>query len=275
MEVKNSKNENKISLLEKITQNNIITNIFKFFNDENKFIFPLLLSDINSEFLFQIENSFKKSLTNENDSIQEPINQLIILTKFFSNCKIIYKEQFVNNNFDISVLDDPIFHMFNKAEKETNKIMDFGLKHKKYFYYFLLNLPYINISPCSSLMNIIYWNEYYKIKNNNKNNKQKIINVILFLEDEIAKCRLNDLFGEIIFNKNNYYIKNNKIFFDCNLFMNVISNAYRLFNQPTKIIVNGGEKLIKHNFKKNEYIIDSILFKLNFKSNSLLIIHRV
>lgn len=271
----NLKVSKKISLLEKISPNIIITNIFQLFNNENKFVLPFLLSEINPEFLLKIEDSYKNSLINSNNNIKTSINILMVLRNFFSNCKKIYIEQHNNKNVDNINLEDPILDMFNKAEKETNDIKYSGLNYKKYFYNFLLNLPFINISPCGSIMNIIYWNEYFKLNNNQKINKQKIINVILFLQEEIAKCRINDLFGEIIFNQNNYYIKKNKIFFDCNLFMNVISNVYRFFNHPIKIIVNGGDKIIKHNFKKNEFIIDSILFKLVFKTNSLLIIYRV
>ena len=164
--------------------------------------------------------------------------------------------------------------MFNKIEKDTKDINESGLNYKKYFYNYLLNVPYINISPCCSLMNIIYFNEYYR-QLNDKNKKPKILNLILFIEEEISKCRINDLFGEIIFNQKNFVIKNNKIIFNYDLFINVISNIYREFYQPLRIIVNGGNKVIKHNFKKNEFIKDSILFKLTFKSDSLLIIHRV
>ena len=105
--------------------------------------------------------------------------------------------------------------MFNKVEKETDNINDYSLNHKKYFYNFLLNAPFINISPCCSLMNIIYFNEYYRnVKKNNK--KPKIRNVILLIKDELAKCRINDLFGEIIFNQNNFIIKNKSIYYGSN-----------------------------------------------------------
>ena len=58
--------------------------------------------------------------------------------------------------------------------------------------------------------------------------------------------------------------------------MKTINNIYKLFNEPKRIIVNGGDKKLKHNFKnKNEYIIDNILFKLLFKSDVILIIYRV
>ena len=51
--------------------------------------------------------------------------------------------------------------------------------------------------------------------------------------------------------------------------MNTISNIYRVFDQPLRIIADGGDKNITQNFKKIEYIMENILYKLAFKSNSL------
>ena len=58
--------------------------------------------------------------------------------------------------------------------------------------------------------------------------------------------------------------------------MNTINKIYKFFNGPKRIIVNGGDKKLNHNFKnKKEYIMDDILFKLILKSDSILIIYRV
>lgn len=267
-------NKDEVNLIEKISTEILLKSLFPFFNNESKYIFPLLLSSANPLFISSIRNGAENILKNEETkkSTKIAINNLLVSVHFFKNCKIVYKEYL--KNFDIIKNKDPIAEMFNKAEKETENINDYGLNHKKYFYNFLLNVPFINISPCGSLMNIIYFNEYYRnIKENKK--KPKIRNVILLIKDEIAKCRINDLFGEIIFNQKNFVIKNKNISFNCQLFMNAISNIYRVFDQPLRIIVDGGEKNIKQNFKKNEYIMENILYKLVFKSNSLLIIHRV
>ena len=276
MEEKNEKTTNEVSLITKISPDVILNNLLQFFNNDNKYIFPLLLSKINPQSFEIIKNSAEKLLKSHNitKKSRTEINNLIILYNFFFNSNKTYKEQYNNKNCDITKINDPIMDMFNKIEKDTKDINESGLNYKKYFYNYLLNVPYINISPCCSLMNIIYFNEYYR-KLNDKNKKPKILNLILFIEEEISKCRINDLFGEIIFNQKNFVIKNNKIIFNYDLFINVISNIYREFNHPLRIIINGGNKVIKHNFKKNEFIKDSILFKLAFKSDSLLIIHRV
>ena len=276
MEEKNEKTTNEVSLIAKIAPDIILNNLIQFFNNDNKYIFPILLSKINPQCFEIIKNSAEKLLKSQNipKKTRTEINNLIILYNFFSNCNKTYKEQYYNKNFDITKINDPIIDMFNKIKKDTKDINESGLNYKKYYYNYLLNVPYINISPCCSLMNIIYFNEYYR-QLNDKNKKPKILNLILFIEEEISKCRINDLFGEIIFNQKNFVIKNNKIIFNYDLFINVISNIYREFYQPLRIIVNGGNKVIKHNFKKNEFIKDSILFKLTFKSDSLLIIHRV
>lgn len=267
------KNKKEISLLEKIDSTIIVKHLFHFFNKENEIILPLLLSEVNPQLKIKIEKNGEQILNNDNlENIKTHTNKLIKLYIFFLNCKHIYKEQYFTNNMDITKISDPIMDMYDRVEKETKNINEGEINYKKCFYKFLLNINFINISPCGSIMNIIYWNEYYKKKDNNK---QKIKNVILYLNDEIAKFRINDLFGELIFNHNNYTIKKNKIFFDEKLFMNVIKNIYKLFKEPRKIIVNGGDKIFKHNFKNNEFIFDSILYKLTFKSNSLLIIHRV
>ena len=260
MDIINSKNQNEISLIEKILFKIVLNNIFPFFDKENKYILPLLLSNTN----------YQENLLDIKDN---ETNQFMVLIKFFLNCKKIYKEQYLLNK-DMTNIDDPIFEIFNKVEDETNGIRDCGLNYKKYFYNYLLNVPYINISPCCSLMNIIYFNEYYQ-KIDNKHKKPKILNLILLIKEDIALCRINDLFGEIIFTPKNFIIKNKKISFNCEMFLKAMSKIYGFFNQPKIIIINGGDKNIKHNFKKNEYIIESILFKLTFKSNSLLIIHRV
>ena len=123
-------------------------------------------------------------------------------------------------------------------------------------------------------MNIIYFNEYYKKIKDNK--KQKIINLILCLNDEVAKSKINDLFGDIVLKPNDYVIKNKSINFNGENFIKIISKLYKLFNEPLKIVLNADNKNIKHNFKnKDTFIVDNILFKLLFKSNSLLIIYRV
>ena len=123
-------------------------------------------------------------------------------------------------------------------------------------------------------MNIIYFNEYYKKIKENK--KQKIVNLILCLNDEVAKSKINDLFGDIVLKPNDYVIKNKSINFNGENFIKIISKLYKLFNEPLKIVLNADNKNIKHNFKNKEtFIVDNILFKLLFKSNSLLIIYRV
>ena len=121
-------------------------------------------------------------------------------------------------------------------------------------------------------MNVIYFNEYYK----NINKKPKIVNLILYLNDDVAKSRINDFFGGIILKPNDYNIKFKNINFNAETFMKIISDLYKLFDEPLKIIVNGDNKNIKHNFgNKTTFIFDQILFKLIFKSNSLFIIQRV
>ena len=196
------KNKKEISLLEKIDSTIIVKHLFHFFNKENEIILPLLLSEVNPQLKIKIEKNGEQILNNDNlENIKTHTNKLIKLYIFFLNCKHIYKEQYFTNNMDITKISDPIMDMYDRVEKETKNINEGEINYKKCFYKFLLNINFINISPCGSIMNIIYWNEYYKKKDNNK---QKIKNVILYLNDEIAKFRINDLFGELIFNHNNY-----------------------------------------------------------------------
>ena len=237
MEETNSKNVNESSLLQKINSIVITKNIFPFFDKENKYILPLLLSYSNS---FNFLNIDKENVL---ESEKNEANILLILIEFFINCRLAYKEQYLKNN-DITTINDSILDMFNKVESETKGLVDSRLNYKKYFYNYLLTKPFINISPCCSLMNVIYFNEYYK----KINNKQKILNLIIYLEEDIALGRINDLFGEMIFTPKNFFIKGNKITFNCDLFLNAISNIYGVFNQPRVIIVNGGNKNFKHNF---------------------------
>lgn len=259
------------SLLEKIPLNVLFSYFPLFFNKNDKFILPFLLSYLNNEYHSKIINYYQQNLNDEN--IKESSKNLMNLYKFFLKCKSNYKLQFNNEQIYKGEMYDPIIDMYNKIEKETSNI-NTSINLKKYFYFYLSNSPLINISPCSSLMNIIYIKEYYN--NEIVKKRQNILNVILYLKEDVAKFRINDLFGTIIFNQNNFKIKNKQIIFDHQLFMKTINNIYKLFNEPKRIIVNGGDKKLKNNFKnKNEYIIDNILFKLLFKSDVILIIYRV
>lgn len=259
------------SLLEKIPLNVLFSYLSLFFNKNDKFILPFLLSYLNDEYHSKIINYYDQSLNDKN--IKENSENLMNLYIFFLNCKSNYKLQFNNEQIYKGEMYDPIIEVYNKIEKETNNT-NASIHFKKCFYFFLSNSPFINISPCCSLMNIIYIKEYYT--NEIVKKKQNILNVILYLKEDVAKFRINDLFGKIIFNQNNFKIKNKQIYFDHQLFMKTINNIYIFFNEPKRIIVNGGNKKLKHNFKnKNEYIIDNILFKLLFKSDALLIIYRV
>ena len=263
------------TLIERIPPKIIFNNLFPYFNKDNNFKLPLLLSELDLQYIQDLKTEAKDIINNENidkGSIKM-VNDLMFLYNFFSNCKYYYKEQNLNFKNNLEKMIDPIEDILNKAEKETVNISESGLNYKKYFYYFLMTLPFVNISPCASIMNVIYLKEYYS-KIHNK--KQKIKYLILYLNEDIAKCKINDLFQEILLNQNNYYIRYNKINVNTKIFMYVISNIYKLYDQNTRIIINCGDKIIKHNFKnKNEFILDNILFKLNFISNSLLIIHRV
>ena len=280
MKQENIQNENAkpnpISLLEKINPLILLNHIFPYFNKENKFILPLLLSYSNPNFITKLKDKASEIIADTTTPPEKKISiqDLITIYNFLMNCKSLYKEKFLSKELEQNVVDDPISDLFETAEKQTEKINDSSINFKKIFYNFLLTTPVISLSPCSSLMNSIYWNEYYKPKDNFK--KQKVKNVILNLKESAAEFKINDIFKEIIFGQHNYSIKNKAIYFDGKLFMNVINNIYKLFNNPEKIIVNGGDKNIKHNFNnKTEFIMESILFKLNFKSNSLLIIYRV
>jgi len=259
------------SLLEKIPINVIFNYLSLFFNNNNKFILSFLLSYLNKEYHSKILDYYNQTLNNGN--AKESSENLINLYNFFLNCKLNYNLQFNNEKIIKGEICDPIIEMYNKIEEETSNL-NASINLKKCFYFYLSNSPFINISPCCSLMNIIYIKEYYI--NEIVKKKQNILNVILYLKEDVAKFRINDLFGKIIFNKNNFKTKNNQIFFDYKLFMKTINDIYKFFNEPKRIIVNGGDKKLKHNFKnKNEYIIDNILFKIVFKSDIILIIYRV
>ena len=256
-----------ISYLEKISSLKIFCTISNFLNKKKSYIIPLFLSDLNSQYQSKIEK--ESNIIINSDDIREnqkkEIKILIAVYKFYKSCKKIYKEYISNKE----TFNDPIIEIYNKIEKYESSLI---LNYNKYYYYFLLNIPCINLSPFCSLMNIIFFNEYYK----KTKKKPKIINLILYLDEEVAKSRINDLFGEIILKPNDYIIKNKNINFNDETFFKIISELYKLFNEPKKIIVIGEKKNIKHNFKKKEkFIIDGILFKLKFKSNSLLIIYRV
>ena len=88
--------------------------------------------------------------------------------------------------------------------------------------------------------------------------------------------RINDIIGEMILKPNDYIIKKKNINFNGDTFLKILNDLYKIYDEPIKIILIGDNKKIKRNFKNKEnFIIDSILFKLTFKSDSLLIIHRV
>ena len=271
MEKQKKKEAINISLLEKIPLNVLFNYLSLFFNKNNKFILPFLLSCLNKEYHSKIINYYHQTLIDKN--IKESYENLMNLYLFFLNCKSNYKLQFNNEKIYKGEMYDPIIEMYNKIEKEASNI-NISINFKKCFYFYLSNSPFINISPCSSLMNIIYIKEYYN--NEIIKKKQNILNVILYLKEDVAKFRINDLFGKFIFNNNNFKIKNNQIIFNHQLFMNTINKIYKFFNGPKRIIVNGGDKKLNHNFKnKKEYIMDDILFKLILKSDSILIIYRV
>ena len=260
-------NKNVKILFENISSIEIFNLISSFHNKNKNYIIPLFLSNLNDKFQAKLETE-SNSIINSKDTkeiCKTEIKKLNALTNFFKSCKKIFKE-YLNNK---ERFNDPILEIYNRINKPDNSLI---LNYNKYFYYFLLNLPCINLSPFCSLMNIIYFNEYYK----NSNKKQKIVNLILYLNDEVVKSRINDLFGGIILKPNDYTIKNKSIIFNGDTFIKIISDLYKLFNEPIKIVLNGDNKNIKNNFKNKEiFIIDGILFKINFKSNSLLIIHRV
>ena len=271
-----SKNDDIIKkpLIEQIPPNLILNSIFPYMNKENKYKYPLLLTYLDTEFIENLKteaNTIIKDKKNKNENNKNMVNDFIILYDFFYNCKLAYKEQVTNFKENLPKMIDPLEDILNKAEKETNNIINCSLNYKKYFYNFFMTLPCICISPCASIMNIIYLKEYYKL-----NKKQKIDYVILYIHDEVAKCRINDLFEEILFDKYNLVIGNRKISFDFKIFSQVISHIYKLFDINTRIIINSGNISIKQNFKNlNEFIIDSILFKIKYISNSLILIYRV
>ena len=251
-------------LLEKITSIKILNTISNFLNNQKKYIIPYFLSSSNNN-RFNIKIETKPNLYIEENEKTE-IKKLIGLINFYKSCRQKYKEYAKNKE----AMNDPIGEIYNKIEKSDNNII---LNYNKYYYYFLMNVPYINISPFCSLMNIIYFNEYY---NKIKHKKQKIVNLILYLNDEIVKSRINDIIGEMILKPNDYIIKKKNINFNGDTFLKILNDLYKIYDEPIKIILIGDNKNIKHNFKNKEnFIIDSILFKLTFKSNSLLIIHRV
>ena len=261
-------NENKNSILEKICSIKIINIISNFINNKKRYIIPLFLSNLNPQFRTKIETEsnllLNSNVIEKNEKTE--IKRLITLTKFYKNCIKEYKEYIKNKN----AINDPIIEIYNKIDKSDSSILNYN----KYFYNFLINVSHINLSPFCSLMNIIYFNEYYKKIKDNK--KQKIVNLILCLNDEVAKSKINDLFGDIVLKPNDYVIKNKSINFNGENFIKIISKLYKLFNEPLKIVLNADNKNIKHNFKnKDTFIVDNILFKLLFKSNSLLIIYRV
>ena len=271
MEKQKKKDDLNISLLEQIPLNVTFNYFPLLFNKNNKFILPFLLSYLNNSYHTKIVNYYQQILIDKR--IKESSENFFNLYLFFLKCKSNYKLLFNNEKINIGEIYDPIIEMYNKIEEDASNINS-SINFKKCLYFYLSNSPFINISPCCSLMNIIYLKEYYN--NEIVKKKQNILNVILYLKEDVAKCRINDLFGKIIFNNNNFKIKNKQIFFDYQLFMKIINDIYNLFNGPKRIIVNGGDKKLKHNFKnKNEYIIDNILFKLIFKSDALLVIYRV
>ena len=258
---------NKNCLIEKISSIKIFNLISCFLNNKKSYIIPLFLSNLNPQFHkrleIELDTIINKKSIEENSKIE--LKRIIALNKFFLNCRKIYKEYAKSKE----TYNDPIIELYNKIDKSENNLI---LNYTKYFYYFLLDVPYINLSPFCSLMNVIYFDEYYK----NINKKPKIVNLILYLNDDVAKSRINDFFGGIILKPNDYNIKFKNINFNAETFMKIISDLYKLFDEPLKIIVNGDNKNIKHNFgNKTTFIFDQILFKLIFKSNSLFIIQRV
>ena len=258
---------NNDSLLGKISSIKIFNSIYNFLHEKKKYIIPFFISNLNSQFNKKIE--FESNILINSESIEEKekiqLKKLITLNKFYIKCNKIYKEYKTTKE----TYNDPLSEIYNKIEKPDNSLL---LNYQKYFNYFLMNVPYINLSPFCSMMNILYFNEYYqKLKT-----KPKIVNLILYFNDDIVKSRINDTFGEIIIKPNEFIIKNKSINFNCDTLMKIIYKFYLLYNEPVKIIVIGDNKNIEHNFKnKLLFSFEGILFKLFFKTNSLLIIRRI
>ena len=262
-------NEKNTPLLEKISSIKIFNSISNYLNDKKKYFISLFISNLNIQFQEKLEKESNTLLNSDNidENYKKEIKIIIELNNFYKSCRKEYKEYIKNKE----QYDDPLIEIYNKINKSGYSLV---LNFNKYFYYFLSNVSHINLSPFCSLMNLIYYNEYYKkIK---KNKKPKIVNLILYLNDDVVKSRINDLFGEVILKQNDYTIKSKSINFNGEKFMKIISNLYKLFDEPLKIIIKGNNKNIKQNFlKKDIFIVEGILFKLKFKSNSLLIIYRV
>ena len=261
-------NDNNNSLLEKISSIKIFNSISKYLHDKKKYLIPYFLSKLNPQFLTKLQSETNKLINTKfllEEKEKTEINKILILNQFYLGCNKIYNEYKTSKE----TYTDPILEIYNKIPKPENPFL---LNYNKYFYYFLMNVPCLNISPFCSLMNIIFFNEYYQ----KKKNKPKIANLILHFNDEIVKSRINDTFGEIIIKSNDYIIKNKSINFNCDTLMKIISEFYKKYNEPMKIVIICDNKNIKHNFKnKLHFVFDEILFKLFFKSNSLLIIQRV
>ena len=258
---------NNNSLIRKISSIKIFNSIWNFLHEKKKYLIPFFISNLKSQFISKIE--FESNILINSEFTEEKekteLKKLIVLNNFYINCNKIYKEYKTSKE----TYNDPLSEIYNKISKPENSLL---LNYNKYFNYFLMNVPYINLSPFCSMMNIIYFNEYYKkIKK-----KPKVVNLILYFNDDIVRSRINDTFGEIIIKPNEYIIKNKSINFNCDTLMKIIYKFYLLYNEPIKIIVIGDNKNIKHNFKnKLHFNFEGILFKLEFKSNSLLIIRRV
>ena len=261
--------EKNTPLLEKISSIKIFNSISNYLNDKKRYIISLFLSDLNFQFQEKLEKESNILINSDkiDDNYKKEIKTIIELNNFYKSCRKEYKEYIKKKE----QYDDPLIEIYNKINKSGYSLV---LNFNKYFYYFLSNVSHINLSPFCSLMNIIYYNEYYK--KNKKNKKPKIVNLILYLNDDVVKSRINDLFGEVILKQNDYVIKNKSIIFNGEKFIKIISDLYKLFDEPLKIILNGNNKNIKQNFQKKEkFIVEGILFKLIFKSNSLLIIYRI
>ena len=116
MEEKNLNTKNEVSLIEKITPNVILNNLLQFFNNDKRYIFPFLLSEVNPQYFEIIQNSAEKILQSQGHpkKTRGEINNLIILYNFFSNCNKTYKDQYNNKNFNITKINDPIMDMFTK-----------------------------------------------------------------------------------------------------------------------------------------------------------------
>ena len=255
------------SLLGKISSIKIFNSIFNFLHEKKKYLIPFFISKLNSEFNTKIDKESNELINSEliKEKEKNELKKIISLNKFYINCNKTYNEYKTTKE----TYKDPLSEIYNKISKPDDALL---LNYHKYFYYFLMNVPYINLSPFCSMINIIYFNEYYsKVKS-----RPKIANLILYLNDDIVKSRINDTFGEIVIKSNEYVIKNKKINFNCDNLMKIIYKFYLLYNEPMKIIVIGDNKNIEHNFKnKSLFNFDGILFKLFFKTNSLLIIRRV